>query len=147
GGRLVVGVGIGGDWFGDYSKFGESPDDKEHGEMLDEALGIIAGLWSGEAFSFSGRHYQVKEAQFLPRPVQQPRIPIWVAGNWPNKKPFRRAAQWDGVAAEARGDFGELKPEDIEEIGAYIKEHRSGEGPFDVTHIGRTPGEDRAAAL
>jgi alkanesulfonate monooxygenase SsuD/methylene tetrahydromethanopterin reductase-like flavin-dependent oxidoreductase (luciferase family) len=146
GGRVVLGVGIGGDWFGDFGVFGEPAGDKVHGEMLDEALAIIAGLWSGEPFSFSGQHYTVKEAQFSPRPVQQPRIPIWVAGNWPNKKPFRRAAQWDGVAAEARDDLGYLQPEHIEEIKAYIGEHRDAQGPFEVTHIGRTPGEDAAAA-
>lgn len=146
GGRLVLGVGIGGDWFGDYSAFGEPAGNKEHGEMLDEALAIISGLWSGEPFSFSGQHYQVREAQLLPRPVQEPRIPIWVAGMWPGKKPFRRAAQWDGIAAEARSDLGYLKPQDFEEIGAYIREHRTESGPFDVTHIGRTPGNDPAAA-
>lgn len=30
-------------------------------------------------------------------PIQQPRIPVWVVGVWPNKAPFRRAARWDGV--------------------------------------------------
>ncbi len=146
GGRLVLGVGIGGDWFGDYSAFGESPDKIAHGAMLDEALAIISGLWSGEPFSFSGEHYQVTDAQFLPRPVQRPRIPIWVAGVWPNKKPFRRAAAWDGVAAEARDDLGTLKPGDITDLRAYIQKHRQTEGPFEITHIGRTPGDDRAAA-
>lgn len=146
GGRVVLGVGIGGDWFGDYSVFGEPAGDKEHGEMLDEALAIITGLWSGEPFTFSGRHYTVSEAQFSPRPVQQPRIPIWVAGNWPNKKPFRRAARWDGVAAEARSDLEYLKPEHIEEIRTYIREERETEGPFEITQIGRTPGNDLAAA-
>ena len=146
GGRLVLGVGIGGDWFGDYSAFGEAPAAQAHGEMLDEALAIIAGLWRGEPFSFAGRHYQVTDAEFLPRPVQQPRIPIWVAGTWPNKKPFRRAAQWDGVAAEARGDRGPLTPADFVELRAYIQEHRQETGPFDITHIGRTPGHDRGAA-
>lgn len=146
GGRLVLGVGIGGDWFGDYSAFGESPDSPRHGEMLDEALTVISGLWKGEPFSFAGQHYQVREAEFLPRPVQQPRIPIWVAGNWPNKKPFRRAAQWDGAVPEARGDRGPLTPQDFVALRAYIKEHRRGEGAFEVTHIGRTPGDDQNAA-
>ena len=146
GGRLVLGAGIGGDWFGDYSAFGEPAENKEHGEMLDEALAIIAGLWSGEPFSFSGTHYQVKDAVLVPRPLQQPRIPIWVSGLWPHKKPFRRAAQWDGVAAEAPGELGSLKPQDIVDLRAYIREQRASGEPFDVTHIGRTPGGDRAAA-
>jgi alkanesulfonate monooxygenase SsuD/methylene tetrahydromethanopterin reductase-like flavin-dependent oxidoreductase (luciferase family) len=114
--------------------------------MLDEALDIITGLWSGEPFSYSGAHYQVRDAHFIPRPLQQPRIPIWVAGVWPNKKPYRRAARWDGVAAEARDDLGHLKPSDFNEITSYINEHRTTEGPFDITHIGRTPGDDRTAA-
>jgi alkanesulfonate monooxygenase SsuD/methylene tetrahydromethanopterin reductase-like flavin-dependent oxidoreductase (luciferase family) len=147
GGRLVLGVGIGGDWFGDYSAFGEPEGDKEHGEMLDEALAIICGLWSGETFNFSGKHYQVKDALFIPKPLQQPRIPIWVAGNWPNKKPFRRAALWDGVAAEARNDLGTLNPRDFREIADYIKQNRGIDTPFEMTHIGRTPGDDTAAAL
>ncbi len=29
--------------------------------------------------------------------MQQPRIPVWVAGRWPNRRPFRRAARWDGM--------------------------------------------------
>src|SRR5688572_20032062 len=89
-GRFILGVGIGGDWFGDYSKFGGSPDQKVHGEMLDEGLDVLAELWSGEPFSYEGEHYQIKDAQFLPKPLQQPRVPVWVAGMWPNKKPFRR---------------------------------------------------------
>lgn len=148
GGRVVLGVGIGGDWYRDYSAFGEPLGDKEHGEMLDEGLAIIDGLWSGEPFSFEGRHYQVKDAFFIPRPLQQPRIPIWVAGNWPNKKPFRRAARWDGIAAEARRDLGSLTPQHFEELRTYISEHRDPHAarPFDITHIGRTPGDNPAAA-
>lgn len=147
GGRLVLGAGIGGDWFGDYSAFGEPSGEKEHGEMLDEALEIISGLWSGEPFSYSGTYYQLRDAHFVPRPLQQPRIPIWIAGFWPSKKPYRRAARWDGVAAEARSDLGYLKPQDFEEIRTFINEHRTHDGQFDVTHIGRTPGEDRSAAV
>jgi alkanesulfonate monooxygenase SsuD/methylene tetrahydromethanopterin reductase-like flavin-dependent oxidoreductase (luciferase family) len=146
GGRLVLGVGIGGDWFGDYSAFGEPSDNVTHGAMLDEALAIITGLWSGEPFRFSGAHYQVHDALFLPRLVQQPRIPIWVAGVWPHKKPVRRAAQWDGVAPEASSGREPLTPTEIRDLRAYIQAHRQASGPFDVTHIGRTPGDDPARA-
>jgi alkanesulfonate monooxygenase SsuD/methylene tetrahydromethanopterin reductase-like flavin-dependent oxidoreductase (luciferase family) len=145
GGRLVLGLGLGGDWFGDYSTFGEPTDPVAHGAMLDEGLAILAGLWSGDPFSYQGQHYQVQAAQFLPRPLQQPRIPIWLAGTWPNKKPFRRAAQWDGVAAEGRSDHGPLQPQDIADLRAYIMAQRTSEAPFDITHIGRTPGADPAA--
>ena len=65
--------------------------------MLDEALEIIAGLWTGEPFSFRGEHYTVDDVTFAPRPVQRPRIPIWVGGGFPLPGPTRRAARWDGA--------------------------------------------------
>ncbi len=142
GGRIVLGVGIGGDWFGDYSTFGEPPDDKTHAEMLDEGLDVLTGLWSGEPFSYSGAHYQVKDAHFSPSPVQMPRVPIWVAGMWPNKRPFRRAAQWDGVFP-LRKDNELLTPADFRAVVDYIREHRPGDEPFDViwgTKTNKTKG-------
>jgi alkanesulfonate monooxygenase SsuD/methylene tetrahydromethanopterin reductase-like flavin-dependent oxidoreductase (luciferase family) len=143
GGRLVQGVGIGGDWFGDYSGFGEPPDDRTHAEMLDEGLTILDGLWRGAPFSYAGRHYQIKDVTFLPPPVQQPRIPIWVAGNWPNKAPFRRAARWDGVFPLARD--GELTPADFRDLLAYMAPYRTSGAPFDVVYRGNTAGVSAAA--
>ena len=142
-GRLILGVGSGGDWFGDYSAFGEPADDTTHAELLDEALTVIAGLWSGAPFSFDGAHYHVQNAQFLPRPVQQPRIPIWVGGVWPHKKPFRRAARWDGVAAE--GGATHLTPQDYRAIVPYLAALRDAATPFDVTALGETAGADPAS--
>jgi alkanesulfonate monooxygenase SsuD/methylene tetrahydromethanopterin reductase-like flavin-dependent oxidoreductase (luciferase family) len=143
-GRVIAGVGLGGDWFGDYSKFGETTDRRTHGEMLDEGLDIIAGLWSGESFSYEGKHFTITDVQYLPVPVQQPRIPVWVAGTWPNKKPFQRAAKWDGVFPLKAGEgFPELTLQDLRDILAYMEEYRSGDGPFDLVHSGRTTGSDR----
>jgi alkanesulfonate monooxygenase SsuD/methylene tetrahydromethanopterin reductase-like flavin-dependent oxidoreductase (luciferase family) len=49
GGRLILGVGLGGDQFaGEFSKTGEELDDRVRGEMLDEALEILSAAWSGE---------------------------------------------------------------------------------------------------
>ncbi|HEU5199002.1 MAG TPA: LLM class flavin-dependent oxidoreductase [Ktedonobacterales bacterium] len=108
GGRLVLGVGIGINGWREYSAFGEPTDKVLHGAMLDEGLEVLTSLWSGEPFSFQGQHYQAQDVCFLPKPVQQPRIPIWVAGIWPNKKPFRRAVRWDGIFAHL--DDGERPP-------------------------------------
>jgi alkanesulfonate monooxygenase SsuD/methylene tetrahydromethanopterin reductase-like flavin-dependent oxidoreductase (luciferase family) len=95
-GRLVVGVGAGGgqEQFGDL---GDVSDQRVRGEMLDEGLEIVTGLWSGEPFQYEGQHYHLKPTIFRPRPLQQPRIPIWVAGVWPNKRPLKRMARWDGM--------------------------------------------------
>jgi alkanesulfonate monooxygenase SsuD/methylene tetrahydromethanopterin reductase-like flavin-dependent oxidoreductase (luciferase family) len=134
-GRAVLGVGIGGDWFGDYSRFGEPPDDRTHGEQLDEALQVITGLWGTTPFSYSGKHYTIRDTQFLP-PAIQPRLPIWVAGRWPGTKPFRRAAQYDGVAPIGHDEHATLSPEDIRAMITYIRQHRTATEPFDVVFGG-----------
>jgi alkanesulfonate monooxygenase SsuD/methylene tetrahydromethanopterin reductase-like flavin-dependent oxidoreductase (luciferase family) len=137
GGRMVLGVGLGEDGFKEYSGFGEPADDLTHAEKLDEGLEVIAGLWSGQPLSYAGKHYQLSEVQFLPTPVQQPRIPVWVGGAWPNKRPFRRAARWDGIAPQ--GLHGALTPDDIRTLSAYIREHRTSDEPFDIVYIGTLP--------
>jgi hypothetical protein len=63
-----------------------------------------------------------------------------VAGWWPNKKPFRRAARWDGVVPGAVS--GGLSPEDYRAIAAYIREFRTGGGPFDVVRTALLPAGD-----
>jgi alkanesulfonate monooxygenase SsuD/methylene tetrahydromethanopterin reductase-like flavin-dependent oxidoreductase (luciferase family) len=145
-GRLILGVGIGGDWFGDYSRFGEPADDRTHGAQLDEALEILVELWQGESFSFSGSHYTIRDAQFLPRPFQQPRIPIWVAGVWPGTKPFRRAARYDGVAPIARAQDAVVTPDDVRAMRAYIQQHQAVAAPFDVVIGGPALAAEQYAA-
>lgn len=147
GGRLNLGVGIGGDWFGDYSRFGEPTDNRVHGEQLDEALDLLCGLWSGETFSYSGAHYTVRETQFLPRPRQLPRIPIWVAGVWPGTKPFRRAARYDGVAPIFRDESRPPAPDDVRALAAYIAQHRSAAEPFDIVLAGAPRADAEYQAL
>ena len=143
-GRLILGVGIGSNrWGREFSTFGESPDDKTHAAMLDEGLDVLTGLWSGEPYSHEGQHYSIAEARFQPTPVQSPRIPIWVACLWPNKAPLRRAARWDGVYPIIDGlDF---TPDQIREMLAYIRQHRTSDAPFDVTIAGYTGNKEPAA--
>jgi alkanesulfonate monooxygenase SsuD/methylene tetrahydromethanopterin reductase-like flavin-dependent oxidoreductase (luciferase family) len=144
GGRAIMGVGLGGDWFGDYSRFGEPTDQKAHGEMLDEGLQVITGLWSGKPFSFEGKHFHLKDVEFLPKPLQEPRIPVWVAGMWPNKKPFRRAAQWDGVFPILAGDDDrDITPDEIREMLSYMRQYRESDAPFDVIVGGDLMSTDR----
>lgn len=142
-GRLRLGVGIGTDDVREYSAFGEAPEDMVHAAMLDEGLSVLTGLWSAQPFSFNGTHYQVNDAHFLPAPLQHPRIPIWIAGFWPNKKPFRRAAQWDGVWVYGRDT--RLTPSDIHEMYSYVQQHRTSTAPFDIVYGDETSGMDRAS--
>ncbi len=86
-GRMILGVGLGSDLFGEISAFGGPLDDRVRAQMLDEGLAVLTGLWSGEPFSFSGAHFKINDTCFIPAPVQLPRIPIWVAGTWPSRPP------------------------------------------------------------
>lgn len=141
-GRLVVGAGIGGDFYREYSGFGEEVGNRLHAAKLDEALQMLDELWTGEPTSFKGEHYQLTDIQFHPTPVQHPRIPIWLGGVWPGTKPFQRAAKWDGIFPMYRHD-GYFSPDEIRDMVAYINEYRTSEDPFDVVIVTRThkPGE------
>jgi alkanesulfonate monooxygenase SsuD/methylene tetrahydromethanopterin reductase-like flavin-dependent oxidoreductase (luciferase family) len=140
GGRLILCVGIGTDRSGEFSRFGEAADPKMLAEMLDEGLEVLVKLWSGEVFSYEGKHYNLSEVCFLPPPVQHPRIPVWIAVYWPYKRPVRRAALWDGVTPLKRG--GEMTAAEYRELYTYIQQHRSRPTPFDVLAAGRTTGTD-----
>lgn len=144
GGRLVFGAGLGVDIWGELTGFGITADERVRAEMLDEGLRILTGLWSGERFKFQGKHFRVDETQFLPKPVQQPRIPIWIAGGWPRKPPFRRAARYDGVVPMTADIEQPLTPSHIEQIVTYVRKHRTVEAPFEVLQSGVTPGESAA---
>lgn len=143
-GRLIMGVGIGGGE--EYTSYHEPDGDRRHAEMLDEALEVLAGLWSGESFSYAGQHYQLDNIIHLPRPVQQ-RIPVWIAGVWPSKRPMRRAARFDGVFPLQSGlSFTQqMRAADIDEVRRYVREQRTADTPFDVVHWGITEGDDPAA--
>ncbi|HEY6411329.1 MAG TPA: LLM class flavin-dependent oxidoreductase, partial [Ktedonobacteraceae bacterium] len=145
-GRLIQGVGLGD---AQDLHFGEVADMKQRAEMLDEGLDMLAGLMSGQPFSYEGTHYQVNDVTFRPGPVQTPRIPIWLGGFWPRKAPALRAARWDGFCPakvpDEQGD-GYIKPADIREIESFIGKHRVSSAPFDLAAGGHSQGGDLGEA-
>ncbi|MDQ3929255.1 MAG: LLM class flavin-dependent oxidoreductase [Chloroflexota bacterium] len=146
GGRLILGVGLGAFQYEEFEALGEVSDPRTRAEMLDEGLQVLVGLWSGEPFSFEGKHFNIKGAQFLPKPLQRPRIPIWVAGSWPTKAPFRRAARWDGVIPGWDIMGGQKQhPNEVADMIEYIKSHRTSPEPFEVAYGAKTPGDPAQA--
>jgi alkanesulfonate monooxygenase SsuD/methylene tetrahydromethanopterin reductase-like flavin-dependent oxidoreductase (luciferase family) len=146
-GRLVFGAGLGSLAEQEYAAFGEEPDNRARADRLDEGLDIVTGLWSGEPFSFHGAHYRVEETVFRPIPVQRP-LPVWIAGRWPARRPFRRAAGWQGVFATHRDvGLGEtMTPHQLDEIVRYTLDQRT-DGEFDVVIEGATAGPEDAARV
>jgi alkanesulfonate monooxygenase SsuD/methylene tetrahydromethanopterin reductase-like flavin-dependent oxidoreductase (luciferase family) len=96
-GRLILGLGLGVDTGGELSKFGETVDPVARGDVLDEGAALLVDLWSGEEVHHRGTHFTADGVRFLPRPVQQPRIPLWFAARGDARKPVRRAARYDGL--------------------------------------------------
>jgi hypothetical protein len=142
GGRLIMPVGLGAMDDGGYAKVGEPLDRKTRAELLDEGLDILNGLWTGRPFRYNGRHYNLKKMAFRPRPIQRPRIPIWVVGAWPRPKSMRRALKYDGLIPTkiaVDGSFSPITPNDIHDIREYIQEKRSSNALFDIIQEGQTP--------
>ncbi len=145
GGRLTLGVGLG-VHEEEFEYLGEESNPKARGAMLDDGLEVLAKLWTGEMITHDGPHYPIKEARFLPGPVQSPRIPVWVGGFWPNKAPLRRAARWDGMFTLFKEE-GDAEIEGIKQAVAFVQSQRQNNQPFDVVYAGRpTPGDDPAQA-
>ena len=137
-GRLILGVGLGGDRFGaEFSKTGDQVDDRLRGEMLDEALEILAVAWSGEPVNHHGKPYLVDDVRFLPRPVQEGGIPVWAAAFPGHTKPLRRAARCDGffpVGLESVDQFAQAV--------ATVRELRGdSRAPYDIA-VELPPGSD-----
>lgn len=147
-GRVILSVGLGDT--DEFAPFGEITDRKIRAELLDEGLEILTGLWRGEPFRFSGKHYRIEtEYSPPPPPVQQPRIPIWVVGAWPSEKSMGRALRYDGLLPQVLKPAGgaahvaqRVDPDELRAIRAYIGTHRADPSPFDVVIEGDTPGDD-----
>ena len=117
-GRIDFGIGAG--WKkSEYKAYGYPfPSAKTRILQLSEAIQIINLLWTKERPSFEGKFYSIKEAMFLPKPIQKPRIPIWV-GNQKLKTPMMEEI----IARYADGlNYDSETPEDFVEKKNRVKE-------------------------
>ncbi|MCW4052515.1 MAG: LLM class flavin-dependent oxidoreductase [Candidatus Thorarchaeota archaeon] len=141
-GRLILGVGIGAPPDVEFEYFGEESSERIRAEMLDESLEIITSLWSGEKFSFKGKHYQLEEMTFLPKPTRDTGIPIWVGGGFPHKAPFRRAARYDGVSPVHSNWPDLLMPDHLKQVLGIVEAERGNLNDYDIVVCGDTTGTD-----
>lgn len=141
-GRFVLCVGLGAPDDSGWARVGEPADRRTRAEKLDETLSILEGLWTGEPFGFDGRHYRFPPMAFRPRPVQRPRVPIWVVGAWPSERSMDRAARYDGVLPHALSGAG-VTPEVLAEVRAWLADRReAGLEGYEIVVEGLTePGD------
>jgi probable F420-dependent oxidoreductase len=130
-GRLLPAFGVGPDIAPEWQATGRSP--KGRGKQSDEALEIMARLWTGERVTFEGTHYRYRDVQIAPLPVQQP-LPLWIGGR--SDAAIRRTARlgtgWLG---------GVESPEQVGPVVAAIAEAAAAAGrPIDADHYGAAFG-------
>lgn len=78
GGRVVLGVGVGGEGGKDFEAVGVDP--RERGARTDEAMRVLRALFAGPEASFSGRFFSFEGITIEPQPVQAGGPPLWVGG-------------------------------------------------------------------
>jgi alkanesulfonate monooxygenase SsuD/methylene tetrahydromethanopterin reductase-like flavin-dependent oxidoreductase (luciferase family) len=124
GGRLVLGLGLG-DYPAEFTQLGlPFPPLPERQAALAETVEIVQGLWGGAPFSFEGAHFRVDKAAVRPGPVQEPRVPILIAGGG-ERVTLRQVARYADAS-----NFGPSAvtgsawaPEDVRRKYAALREH------------------------
>jgi F420-dependent oxidoreductase-like protein len=124
-----VDIGIGAAWFGEeHHELGIAfPPARERAARLEEAIQVMKALMTTDGANFDGHYYQLRDATYRPRPVQQPHPPIWV-GAGGEKLTIPIAAR----QADVWHTFG--SPETLRRKSAILDEHarRAGRDPAEI---------------
>src|SRR5437870_1927049 len=130
-GRLLPAFGVGPDIAPEWQATGRSP--AKRGRICDEALAIMARLWTGERLTFAGTHYRYSDVQIAPLPVQQP-LPLWIGGR--SDAAIRRTARL------GTGWLGGVEyPAQVAPVIAAIRRESAAAGrPIDPDHYGAAFG-------
>lgn len=78
GGRVLLGVGVGGEGGKDFEAVGVDP--RERGARADESIRALRALFAGPGASFGGRFFSFEDVTIEPHPVQAGGPPLWVGG-------------------------------------------------------------------
>ncbi len=92
-GRLILGLGIG-DLPDEFAKMGiPYPPTPVRQQGMEETIAIVRGLWSGQPFAFTGEQWSVTSDGSFLGPVQEPNVPILLAGGG-EKVTLRQVARY-----------------------------------------------------
>lgn len=122
-GRIMLGVGAG---YRDeeFAAFGTSR--RERPSRMEEGVAVLRGCWSDGPFSFRGRHYQFEGIDVVPKPVQRPHPPLWMAAT---ADPAARRAARLGLhllpQADRTGGY-DAWVDELERLGRDPRDYRVG---------------------
>jgi len=126
GGRLIFGVGVGGEFPGEFQASGVPV--QERGARTNEAIAVLRQLWQGDEASHSGRFFRIDRVRLKPPPVQPGGPPIWIGGR--SDAALRRTARYgDGYVGYL------LSPDSFRERFARIRmlAAEAGRGALPIT--------------
>jgi alkanesulfonate monooxygenase SsuD/methylene tetrahydromethanopterin reductase-like flavin-dependent oxidoreductase (luciferase family) len=124
-GRLILGVGVGGEDPHEYELCGVDP--RTRGRRLDECLDVVRALLTGDEIDHRGEFFQLERARILPRVEQT--VPIVIGGrsDAAMRRTARRGDGWLGLFVSAR-----RYAEAVAEVGRLAAE--AGRGAVDWHH-------------
>jgi hypothetical protein len=138
GGRMVLGLGLGVDSYGEYSAFGEpAADDRARGAALDAGLELLEPMLAGRPVPGAGDRTTTVAG------VQQPRVPIWIAGRLGRRAGPMRVNRF-GLEGLALVGGGSWRPDHVAEA---LAAGSLTAGSLDVALVGGShPDPDALAA-
>jgi probable F420-dependent oxidoreductase len=119
GGRFELGIGAGGSYLPDFEWTGipfDPPGTRV--SRLEESIEVLKGLFGPDPFTHSGKYFTIRDFQSMPKPVQQPRLPLLIAGG--GNRVLRLAAKHATIVG--------LLPRMVPEGGSYDMNDISLEG-------------------
>lgn len=114
-GRAELGIGAG--WLvAEHQAYGiPFPEPGRRVDLVEEQLQVITGLWSQSPFTHNGANYQLEQAYFTPKPVQQPRTKIIVGGRTTSRRLLRLAARYGDEYV-----VGQPSPDEVRDVRARL---------------------------
>jgi F420-dependent oxidoreductase-like protein len=133
GGRAVLGIGAA--WFqGEHEALGFAfPPLAERFERLEEALIICRSMFTQDAPSFQGRHYEIAGAMNRPRPVQAGGPPILIGGSG-ERRTLRLVAEY-GDACNLFGDAATVEHK-LEVLARHCEDVKRDPATITKTRLG-----------
>jgi probable F420-dependent oxidoreductase len=112
-GRFIFGPGLGYK-LDEFEAYGINRAHRP--SLMDESMEIIIRAWTEDRFDYNGRRFRLKDVRLTPKPVQQPRPPIWMAAR--AEAPIRRAARFaDGIIAVGSPDLIRVYRQAVSDAG------------------------------
>ena len=143
GGRLQLGVGVGGAFNAMQQAEWRNADvnRRTRASRLEEMLQVIKGLGSGQPFTFDGRHFQLDDVVMQPAPVQSRGVPVYLGVHWHGRddgQGTRRERQARRAARLADGIISiSATPDEFVEMTDTVRDYcpEYGRNPDDMSSV------------